>query len=71
MRLNYAGALCRDDGATLAHLREAVTTYEETGRISNRVLGAAHPVTKALEGNLQKARAGLHARETQSGPGSA
>ena len=67
--MNYAGALCRDDGATVVHLREAVTTYEETGRISNRVLGAAHPVTKAIEGNLQKARAALRARETP--PGSA
>ena len=58
----YATALCRDDGATLAELREAVTTLEETDRIARRVLGGAHPLTMDIEGELQDARDALYAR---------
>ena len=50
-------------GATLDHLREAVTTFEETGRIARRVLGGAHPLTEAIELALRNARAALNARQ--------
>ena len=70
MRWCYGLALCRDDGATLGDLREAVTTLEETERIARRVLGGAHPTTTGIEENLQDARAALRARETQPSGGS-
>ena len=62
MRSLYAEALCRDPGATLDDLREAVTTLEETDRIARRVLGGAHPLTMDIEGELQDARDALYAR---------
>ena len=67
----YAVALCNDTGATLDDLREGVTTLEDTGRIAQRVLGGAHPLTERIEDALRQARAGLRARETPSPPGSA
>ena len=66
MRLNYAAALCMDDGATLDDLREAVTIYEDTEPIVRRVFGSAHPLTRGLENNLRETRADLRARETPS-----
>ena len=66
MRNVYAAALNNDPSATLDDLREAVTMLEETTRIARRVLGGAHPLTKALEAALQNARAALAARETPS-----
>ena len=59
----YASALSLDSGATLADLREAVNTLEETERTARRVLGGAHPTTMNIERSLQKARAALAARE--------
>ena len=59
-------ALCRDDGATIDDVREAVTTLEDTERIARRVLGSAHPATKAIEDYLQESRAALRAREPPS-----
>ena len=67
MRLIYAMMLYMNTGATLDDLREAVTTFEEIERTARRVLGSAHPTTRALEGNLREARAALHARETPPG----
>ena len=64
MRRNYAATLYRNDGATLDHLREAVTTLEETERIARRVLGGAHPITVGVESTLRGARSVLRARET-------
>ena len=64
MRGCYAEALYEDPDATLDDLREAVTTFEDADRISHRVLGSAHPLTVDIEGDLQKARAALRARET-------
>jgi hypothetical protein len=61
MRKNYAKALYRDDGASLDDLREAVTTQEDTTRTAVRVLGAAHPTTRAIEYDLRCARAVLNA----------
>ena len=58
-------ALYADPAATLADLREAVTTLEDTERVARRVLGGAHPITAAIEVALQNARAALRARETQ------
>ena len=54
----------RDDGATLDDLREAVTTLEEIGRIAQRVLGGGHPTTEEIEGDVERSRAALRARET-------
>ena len=64
MRWIYAEALYKGDGATLSDLRLAVNTLEEIERIARRVLGSAHPVTAAIERNLQKARIMLRARES-------
>ena len=52
-----------DAGATLDHIREAVTTLEDTDRIARRVLGGAHPTTTGIEDHLRVARAILRARE--------
>jgi len=70
MRRTYAQALYHNPGATLDHLREAVTTVEEIERIARRVLGGTNPITTAIECELRKSRAALRARETPS-PGPA
>jgi hypothetical protein len=62
MRWNYAEALYKADSATLAELREAVNTLEETERTARRVLGDAHPITEGIEDDLQRAQAALYAR---------
>ena len=64
MKKIYAQALCEDDGATLDDFREAVKTLEDIEPITRRVLGGAHPLTGALEGQMADARAALRARET-------
>ena len=64
MRWTYALSLYHDDRTTLADLREAVTTLEETQRIARRVLGGRHPTTTGIEKSLQLARAALRVRET-------
>ena len=69
MRQLYGRVLYRDDGLTLADLREVVATLEDTERTARRVLGGAHPTTAGIEGDLQIARATLAAHETPS-PGS-
>ena len=73
MRWVYARALYENEGATLDHLREAVTTLGDVARIARRVLGSAHPTTDSIEDDLQGARAALRAREEtrpSSSPGS-
>ena len=67
LRQLYGRVLYRDDGATLDDLREAVTTLEEIGRIAQRVLGGGHPTTKDIEGDVERSRAALHARQTPLG----
>ena len=57
-------ALYRDAGASLNDLREAVTTLEDTTRITRRVFGGAHLSTVDYEQSLRNARAALRARET-------
>jgi hypothetical protein len=47
----------------IGDLREAVETIEETKRTARRLLGGAHPIVAAIEGDLQDARATLQARE--------
>ena len=59
----YAGALVWDPNATLDDLREAVTTLEDAEPIARRVFGGAHPLTSAIERDLQDARAALRAHE--------
>ena len=59
----YARTLYQDPSATLADLREAVTTLEESKPIARRVLGGAHPLTPRFEAALQMARTVLGARE--------
>ncbi len=66
MRWIYSAALCRDGNATLADLREAVATLEDTERIARRVLGGAHPNTAGIEVTLRQSRAAFRARETPS-----
>ena len=65
MRWIYATALYHDTGATLDGLREAVTTLEETERVTRRVLGGAHPLTGGMERELRNAQAALAAREIE------
>ena len=69
MRMNYGQVLYFNNGATLDDLREAVTTFEDTGRIARRVLGGAHPLTRALGKHLQNSRAALRVHETLSPKG--
>ena len=64
MRWNYAEALYTDPAATLDDLREAVTTFEDVGRIARRVFGGAHPNTVSIEHHLRKSRFALRVRET-------
>ena len=54
-------------GATLDHLREAVTTLEDAERTARRVLGGAHPSTSSIEFSLRNARAALATREAPPG----
>ena len=63
MRLGYAVAFYRDEGATLDDLREAVTTLEDVSPTARRVLGGAHPITEGIEESLRRARAVRDARE--------
>ena len=62
----YAVSLCRNVGATLEDLSEAVTALHETGQIARRVLGGAHPVTMEIERHLRKSREELSARNVSS-----
>ena len=62
MRKVHAKALYFDDAATPDDLREAVTTLEDTERISRRVLGGAHRTTQVNQNALRNARAALRAR---------
>ena len=64
MRQSYAAALYNDPGATLEDLREAVTTFEDIGRIARRVLGGTHPYFLGIEKSLRIARAALRARDS-------
>ena len=63
MRSLYAEALCRDPGATLDNLREAVATLAEIERTARRVFGGTHPLTEGFGHNLSEARGALRARE--------
>ena len=63
MRSNYAIGLCKDDGATLDDLREAIETLEDTDRIARRVLGSLHPTIADIGFGLRDARAALRARK--------
>jgi tetratricopeptide (TPR) repeat protein len=66
MQWIYAMALYQDPAATLSDLRKAVTTLEETVRVSQRVLGNLHPLTVEIGSHLTCSRATLRARETPS-----
>ena len=60
--LRYCNAT--DPAATLADLREAVTTLEDVERIERRLLGDAHPHVSQGEHHLRDARNRLRALET-------
>ena len=62
-RLVYAIALCKDTGATLDDLREAVETLDDAERIARRVMGGGHPFLGTTKRELQDARAALRARD--------
>ena len=62
MRWLYARALCEDDAATLADLREAVQTLESVAKSWKRVFGQAHPETPMVQGALKHARGALAER---------
>ena len=55
---------CRDPGATLDDLREAVTTLEDLERAARRVMGGAHPLTSTIERHVGLAQIALRDRET-------
>ena len=57
-------ALCKNDGATLDDLHEAVTTLEDNERVARRVFGGSNPITRGIEHELRAARAALRARNT-------
>jgi hypothetical protein len=59
LRWNYARTLHKDPSATLADLREAVTTLEDAERTARRVLGGGHPTTEGMEESLRNARTAL------------
>ena len=59
----YYKSLYADDDATLADLREAVTTLADAERTVRRVFGGTHPLTVDIEDELRDARAALNARE--------
>jgi hypothetical protein len=63
MRGIYAMVLYKNDTATLADNREAVTTLEDIVRIGQRAMGCAHPLTELSKVELRDARAALRARE--------
>ena len=63
MRWVYAETLVKDPAATFDDLHEAVTTLEDAGRTARRVLGGAHPMTKAYVLCLRNARVIVRARE--------
>ena len=66
MRTIYASTFSLDANATLDDLREAKTTFEETRRTAQRLLGGAHPIVAAIDIELEVARAALRTRETPS-----
>ena len=62
LRANYALALCRDAGATLDDLREALNTLEAIRPTARRAAGSAHPLAMGIEAALEQARDALRAR---------
>ena len=66
----YVETLYEDDNATLADLREAVNTLEDSARGARRVYGTKHPLVVGSEYHIEHSRAALAAREAPS-PGSA
>ena len=65
MRCSYARMLSLEAGESVADaLREAVDTLEDVVRISRRVLGDAHPLTKTTEAHLRPVRGALETIRT-------
>ena len=60
----YGQALYMDPDATLADLREAVTTLEGVERTARRVFGGEHPLTVSIGEALRYARKVRARRET-------
>ena len=68
MRWIYAEAHYKDSDATLADLREAVNTLEDSARGARRVYGGQHPIVAGFEYHIKHSRAALAARETPGSP---
>ena len=68
MRWIYAEAHYKDSDATLADLREAVNTLEDSARGARRVYGRTHPIVVGTEYHIEHSRAALAARETPGSP---
>ena len=64
----HAEMLSKDDSATLADLREAVNTLENSARCARRVYGALHPFMRGFELHIKESREALAARETPGSP---
>ena len=68
MKQKCAQSLYRDDGATPGDLNEAVTTLVRLEQTARRVLGGGHPTTEEIEGDVERSRAALRARDTPPSP---
>ena len=64
---SYACALINDGDAPLRDLRKALTIFEDIDKISRRVLGPDHPVSRTIQSNLEVAREKLARAEEASG----
>ena len=71
MRWLYARALYKDDGHTLADLRESVETLGSVAPLWTRVFGPSHPDTPCVQRALEDAREALAARAAASSSGTA
>ena len=62
LRWIYANTLSMNESATVADLREAVTTLKSVEMSYKRVFGASHPETQKVQNVLNSAQATLAAR---------
>ena len=63
----YARALAQDKNAPLRDLRKAVTKFEAIHKTSRSALGADHPLSLFIQGDMEKARKALARAEEAPG----